>query len=130
MITTLILAALLSTPLPVSVGDHPALTEAPAREVLRVTFVQPVSVQNKWLLGTYIIEHDKHRMARGEHCTHLYSVHDPKRVAAAFHCTHLDRPPAQTSTVTVQRMGFSIDGYVLKEFQFKDSPEGHGVPRQ
>lgn len=130
MIGTFILAVLLSTTVPTA-GNHGTDDgTTPAREVLRVTFVQPVLVQNTWLLGTYIIEHDKHRMERGEHCTHLYSVHHPRRVAVKFHCTHIDRPEAKAPTVAVQRMGFSSDGYVLKEFQFKGSTEGHGVPRR
>src|SRR5690349_19740261 len=128
MLGTLIITTLLTT-MPGFVGETTD-AQAPARERLRVTFVQPVLVHHTWLLGTYIIEHDKGRMERGEPCTHLYSVDKPGVVAVAFHCTHLERPPAQNPTVVLGRLGYSIDGYVLREFQFEGSSDGHGVPRR
>lgn len=129
MFGALIVTTLLTT-MPALVGQPPADPQPPAREQLRVTFAQPVLVHHTWLLGTYIIEHDKDRMARGEPCTHLYSVDKPGKVVVSFHCTHLDRPPVQSPTVVVGRMGYSIDGYVLREFQYEGSTDAHGVPRR
>lgn len=104
---------------------------APAREYAKVTFHSPVKIGDRVLMGTYIIEHDMERMARGEPCTHIYNVNDRRLPVVAFHCTHLERPTndAPTAKVTLRRIPDATSRiFELVEFQYAGSADGHGVP--
>lgn len=101
----------------------------PAREYAEVMFHNPVWVHGKVLMGKYVIEHDYDRMAKGGPCTHIYAADDRTTPVATFHCTHLIRPTTGQNTVTLRRDYNALgNGYVLTEFQFAGSREGHGVP--
>jgi len=97
-----------------------------------VTFNEPVEVMRQFLMGSYVIEHDEGRMARGEPCTHVYKGNDTARpgpLVLAFHCVHRDRTPAAGTTVTLSRAAGIGGVKQLDEFQFAGSAAGHGVPR-
>ena len=85
------------------VQETPVVQERPAVEATYVTFRDPVRVGDRILLGRYIIEHDNHRMARGEPCTYIYEASDPRLPVVAFHCTHLTRPVPSADTVVLRR---------------------------
>jgi hypothetical protein len=112
-----------------SKADAPSAAET-AREYATVTFVDPVWVGDKVLMGEYIIEHDTDRMARGGPCTHIYAAKDRRNPVVAFHCKHLRRPASGRASVTLRR-NYNAGGhaYLLTEFQFAGSPAAHGVPR-
>ena len=116
-------------------GDATAQEQEPApaaaREYAKVTFTNPVKVGDAVLMGSYVIEHDNDRMARGEPCTHIYKAGDLRAPVVAFHCVHLDRPlnDGETAMVTVRRLpDMNTRIFELVEFQFAGSPDGHGVP--
>ena len=105
----------------------PAVPEPPAVQSFFVTFRNPVRVGDRILLGRYIIEHDNHRMARGEPCTYIYEASDPRLPAVAFRCTHLTRPGPSADTVVLHR-GSAYPLQELQEFQFAGESASHGVP--
>ena len=114
-------------------AGHPTATaampviETPAVQAFFVTFRDPVRVGDRILLGRYIVEHDNHRMARGEPCTYIYEASDPRLPVVVFHCTHLTRPAPKVDTVFLHRSGT----YPLQElqgFQFAGESASHGVP--
>jgi hypothetical protein len=98
------------------------------REFTKITFEQPVRAMNVWLLGSYIIEHDTERMARGEQCTRIFRAGDQTTPVVAFHCEHLDRAAVAKNTVVLRRTRVAPAEYELSEFQFADSTVGHGLP--
>jgi hypothetical protein len=99
----------------------------PAREQVVVTFRDPVRVGDRILMGTYVIEHDTDRMARGGPCTYIYEIGE-SLPAVAFHCVHLKRPYSSRATVTVQPAHDATGMRELTEFQFRGEAAGHGVP--
>jgi hypothetical protein len=99
------------------------------RQLAKVVFAQPVKAMNKWLLGTYVIEHDTDRMERGQPCTHIYKFDDRRTPVVTFFCEHLHRQVAERGTVTLKRMGIAPAEFELVEFQFEGSADGHGVPK-
>jgi rhodanese-related sulfurtransferase len=102
----------------------------PAREYAKVRFQDPVRVLNHVLMGDYLIEHDTDRMARGGPCTHIYKMSDRTKPVVAFHCRHLTRSQSTRATVTVRR-AFDMSptrAFIMTEFQFAGSADGHGVP--
>jgi hypothetical protein len=104
---------------------------APVREYARVTFLNPVKVGQVVLMGTYVIEHDNDRMARGGPCTYIYNEGDLQRPVVTFHCLHLDRPANEgaEALVTLRRLPDpSTRIFELVEFQFAGSADSHGVP--
>lgn len=106
---------------------------ASAREYAKVTFHSPVKIGARVLMGTYVIEHDTERMARGEPCTHIYKADDLRLPVVAFHCVHVDRAinDGPTATVTLRRFpDMSMRMFELVEFQFAGSSDGHGVPQE
>lgn len=121
-----------------SVLSVPAVTGLPsemvgqlprARQLAKLVFASPVRVMDVWLQGTYLVEHDNDRMARGEPCTHIYRVNEKKPVAAFF-CEHLHRTVTDRTTVTLKRVGVSPAAFELVEFQFENSTDAHGVPQE
>jgi hypothetical protein len=138
VLSTTLVASLLLAPLATAaaaqvVPETPAvqatavIKETPAVQAFLVTFRDPVRVGDRILLGRYIIEHDNHRMARGEPCTYIYEASDPRLPVVVFHCTHLTRPAPKVDTVFLHRSGT----YPLQElqgFQFAGEPASHGVP--
>ena len=101
----------------------------PAREYAEVMFYNPVWVNGKVLMGRHIIEHDYDRMAQGGPCTHIYAADDRTKPVVTFHCSHLVRTTTRQSTVTLRRDYNALGtGYILTEFQFAGSRDGHGVP--
>ena len=109
------------------VQETPAVPETPAVQAFFVTFRDPVRVGDRILLGRYIIEHDNHRMARGEPCTYIYEASDPRLPVVAFHCTHLTRPVPSADTVVLHR-GSTYPLQELQAFQFAGESASHGVP--
>ena len=104
---------------------------APGREYAKVTFTSPVKIGARVLMGTYVIEHDEERMAKGGPCTHIYNIDDRRLPVVAFHCVHIDRPSNDTAnaTVTLRRLYDQPSPmFELLEFQFAGSAAGHGVP--
>ena len=96
------------------------------------TFNNPVRVANRILMGSYVIEHDEGRMARGEPCTRIYkgtNIRNPTLLVAEFHCVHLDRAPVAAATATVSRAVGNGEPVWLDEFQYVGTSAGHGVPR-
>ena len=109
-----------------------AAQDGAAVERAVVTFDKPVQVADRFLAGSYIIEHDEKREARGEPCTHVYKGDNPEkpgRLAVAFFCIHRDRAPVDRHTVTVEKTTSGSRLGRLEEFQFAGSADGHGVPR-
>ena len=104
---------------------------SPIVERVVVQFDQPVRVYDAILAGTYVIEHDDARMARGEACTYIYRgrVAQPGNLVVTFHCTHLDRPLAASTKLVVYKSPELSSLRELKEFQFAGSTAAHGVPR-
>lgn len=105
--------------------------QAPVREYAKVTFESPVRIADRVLMGTYLIEHDTARMARGEPCTHIYKIDDRRLPVVAFHCVHVERArnDGPTATITVLREpDLTTRMFRLVEFQFAGSTAGHGVP--
>ena len=104
-------------------------SERPVREYARVEFRDPVKVGDKILFGSYVIEHDTERMARGGPCTHIYKFHDRRMPVVAFHCRHLNRDKTEQATVRLRRLPDpSTKLYELVEFQFENDADAHGVP--
>ena len=104
-------------------------SERPVREYARVEFRDPVKVGDKILFGTYVIEHDTERMARGGPCTHIYKFNDRRLPVVAFHCRHLNREKHEQASVTLRRLPDpSTKLYELVEFQFENDGDAHGVP--
>lgn len=99
-----------------------------ARQLAKLVFASPVRVMNVWLQGTYLVEHDGERMARGEPCTHIYRINQKKPVVTFF-CEHLHRNVADRGTVTLKRVGIMPATFELVEFQFEGSADAHGVPQ-
>jgi hypothetical protein len=109
--------------------EWPAQDVRPVREYAKVLFRDPVRIGDRVLIGTYVIEHDEGRMARGLPCTYIYAADDRRVPVVAFHCRHLDRKPNPKATVTLQPLRDPTTRmFKLVEFQFEDSDEGHGVP--
>ena len=103
------------------------LTPPPAVKYLDVTFRDPVRVGDVVLLGTYLIEHDDERMARGEPCTYIYEARNRTAPVVTFHCTHLDRPEAPKGVVVLAPTeNPAIKQF--KEFQFGGEAAAHGLP--
>ena len=109
------------------VPQTPAIPETPAVQAFFVTFRDPVRVGDRILLGRYIIQHDNHRMARGEACTYIYEASDPRLPVVVFHCTHLTRPAPAGDTVFLRRSS-TYPLQELREFQFAGESASHGVP--
>ena len=99
----------------------------PVNQKTEIWFQRPVRVGPAILHGRYVIEHDNHRMARGEPCTHIYAYNDQTKPVVRFHCTHLERDRAGANTVVLYSIG---DGTMqaLAEFQFAGEHAAHGVP--
>ena len=117
-----------ATPAPVTTAEAaPVVQETPAVQASVVTFRDPVRVGDRILLGRYIIEHDNHRMARGEACTYIYEASDPRLPVVVFHCTHLTRPVPAGDTVFLRRSS-TYPLQELREFQFAGESASHGVP--
>ena len=120
VLASTIVAALVIAPLAAAVPETAVQTTV-------VTFRDPVRVGDRILLGRYVIEHDNHRMARGEPCTHIYDASDPRLPVVAFHCTHLTRPVRSADTVYLRRSG-TYPLQELRDFQFAGESSSHGVP--
>jgi len=106
------------------------INAGPVRQSLVALFQRPTKVGDRILLGRYIIEHDNDRMARGEACTHIYSVSDPRLPVVAFHCTHLTRPRTDKSVVELRSLGDPSGMRVMTAFTFSGETAGHGVPTE
>jgi len=101
------------------------------REYAKVLFRDPVRIGDHILIGTYVIEHDNDRMARGLPCTHIYAYNDRRLPVVAFHCRHLNRTAGKKATVTLQRTSdLTTRMFKLVEYQFEGSADGHGVPTE
>jgi hypothetical protein len=107
---------------------QPPRDERTARQTAVVTFMRPVKIGDRVLLGKYIIEHDNNRMARGLPCTHIYEASDPRLPVVRFHCTHLDRPRVDRDTVSLISLADPTGMMKMTEFQFAGDAAGHGVP--
>ena len=103
----------------------------PTKEYAKVKFLDPVRILDNVLMGEYLIEHDTDRMARGGPCTYIYKFSDRTKPVVTFHCRHLNRAKSSRATVTVRR-AYDMSptrGFIMTEFQFAGSADGHGVPR-
>ncbi len=98
-----------------------------AVKYIDIVFRDPVRVGDTVLMGSYVIEHDDDRMARGEPCTYIYEADDLRAPVVTFHCTHLERPAASQATVVLKP---TINPAIkaLAEFQFEGETASHGVP--
>lgn len=100
------------------------------RQTAVVTFEHPTWVSTARLIGTYIIEHDDARMARGEPCTALYRVGGGRRSGeevVSFHCIPRERTASRRFSTRVLRDPISGTD-TLTEYQFAGDTEAHGVP--
>ena len=100
----------------------------PVRETMTVSFMKPVKLADRILLGKYIIEHDNDRMASGKPCTHVYAASDRRLPVVAFHCTHLKGSGAERASVTLRPLGEPNGLRELTQFQFAGERGAHGVP--
>ena len=105
----------------------PAPDQAEGRRTARITFEHPTWVADTLLVGTYVIDHDDHRMARGEPCTILYRPGTRDEVVVSFHCLPRERGIAR-SFVSRTRADPTADIDTLTEYQFAGEAEAHGVP--
>jgi hypothetical protein len=121
----LLCAAILSS------SSTPSITSAAgaAKKEQAVTrFDQAVELMGVTLKGSYLFVHDDEAMARGEACTYVYkgSSAIAENLVTSFHCRHKER--GKVTYFTVRSLRTSAGQYVLTEFQFGGSTEGHVVP--
>jgi hypothetical protein len=98
------------------------------KQMARVTFTVPVTVQGQVLKGDYLFVHDDAAMERGEACTYIYKGDSPlaNKLVLSFHCTPGQREKASHF---VTRTVETVPGVVeLREFQFGGDTETHVIP--
>ena len=103
---------------------------APHRQWAVVNFMNPVSVNGDFLMGSFLVVHDDTKMAQGKPCTSFYR-YDPKKgpqeEVTAFHCKPIHRTVVDKTTV---RIASPIAPGIptLAEYQFAGDSEAHGLP--
>jgi hypothetical protein len=110
----------------------PAITRdrTPGQQSAMVRFEHLTCVAGEMLIGSYVIVHDKDKMARGEPCTALYRAGGrmgPLDQVVSFHCIPRERKVVSSSTTTIG-MNPVLGVDTLIEYQFAGDSEGHGVP--
>ena len=105
----------------------PAPDQAEGRRTARITFEASHVGGGHTACWTYVIDHDDHRMARGEPCTILYRPGTRDEVVVSFHCLPRERGIAR-SFVSRTRADPIADIETLTEYQFAGEAEAHGVP--
>lgn len=101
-----------------------------SREWAAIEFAQPTKVGASVLLGSYIVEHDSDRMARGLPCTAIYEHGSwPLKGVVSFHCRPMGRKTVDKFTMSLRRRpDLGAAGMELIDYQFAGSGEAHGVP--
>jgi len=108
-----------------STGSH----QSPQQWAI-VNFLDPVSVQDHFLMGPVLIVHDDARMEKGEPCTSIYSLDredGSRKLEVEFVCQPEQRVICDKTTFSVvrnQRTGINQ----LTKYQFAGDSEAHGVP--
>ncbi len=95
-----------------------------------VNFGDPVRLQNRVLMGSYLIVHDDAKMARGEPCTSIYRfdpARGPQETEAEFMCQPVQREICAKTTMAVA-YDPALGIRKLTEYQFAGDTEAHGVP--
>ncbi|MBI3950091.1 MAG: hypothetical protein HY314_06520 [Acidobacteria bacterium] len=104
--------------------------QGPRIQIALVEFTQKVKLLDVLLKGRYLIVHDEVKMARGKPCTYVYRFRKDRsaELIVSFHCQPVNREKAKQFTTVVSRISLTSDVLELREYQFADSTEGHGVP--
>jgi hypothetical protein len=103
---------------------------AGSRSWTLVNFVNPVTVQDRVIMGPVMIVHDDGKMAKGEACTTFYRfdpARGPREELASFHCRPVQRTVAESTTFTLAP-GPDTTCKRLVEYQIAGESEGHRVP--
>src|SRR2546430_16157539 len=100
-----------------------------SRQWTIVNFIDPVQVQDQFLMGQVLIVHDSGKMARGEACTTFYRFEPgkgPKEELLSFHCKPVPRAAVAQTTLSVVETSAGCKR--LAEYQIGGDSEAHGIP--
>jgi hypothetical protein len=106
-----------------------AATVAGTKSWTLVNFVNPVTVQDRVIMGPVMILHDDAKMAQGLPCTSFYrfdSKTGPAEELVAFHCKPVQRTKVESTKLTVANGPDTCKRLV--EYQIAGESEAHGIP--